>query len=109
MVDGIGFVARLASHPALAAFYGPLRTPESPDRWEAHVRTAHGSYHHGVGTCRMGPVGDPGAVVDAGLRVHGLDNLRVADASVLPTIPRANTNLAAILVGEFAARQIARG
>ena len=41
------------------------------------------------------------------LRVHGLANLRIADASVLPTVPHANTNLAAILVGEIAARHIA--
>jgi choline dehydrogenase len=45
--------------------------------------------------------------VDAALRVHGIDNLRVADASVLPTVPHANTNLAAILVGEIVAREIA--
>ncbi len=108
LVDGIGLVDRLTSHPALAAFYGPLLTPESPARWEEHVLTSYDTYHHGVGTCRIGPDGDPGAVVDPRLRVHGIDNLRVADASVLPTVPHANTNLAAIMVGEIAAREIAR-
>jgi choline dehydrogenase len=108
MVDGIGFVDRLTSHPALAAFYGPFVTPVTRDRWEEHVRTSFVSYHHGVGTCRIGPAGDPGAVVDAGLRVHGFDNLRIADASVLPTVPRANTNLAAVLVGEIAGQELAR-
>jgi choline dehydrogenase len=108
LVHGIGFVNRLTNHPALAAFYGQLLTPESPDRWEEHVLTSYDTYHHGVGTCRIGPDGDPGAVVGPNLRVHGIDNLRVADASVLPTVPHANTNLAAILVGEIAAREIAR-
>jgi choline dehydrogenase len=104
LVDGIDFVNRLAHHPALAAFYGELVMPDSPDHWREHVLTAYDTYHHAVGTCRLGPAGDPGAVVDPDLRVHGLDNLMVADASVLPTVPHANTNLAAILVGEVAAR-----
>jgi choline dehydrogenase len=108
MVDGIGFVNRLTSHPALAAFYGPLLSPGRPETWEQHVLSTYIAYNHGVGTCRIGPDGDPDAVVDASLRVHGFDNLRVADASVLPTVPHANTNLAAILVGEIAAREIAR-
>ncbi len=109
MVNAIGFAKRLTAHPALAAFYGPLLTPESEDRWEEHVLASYITYYHGVGTCRIGPAGDPGAVVDERLRVHGIDNLRIADASVLPTLPHANTNLAAILVGEIAAREIARG
>jgi choline dehydrogenase len=104
MLDGIGFVHRLTRHPALAAYYGELLTPSSEDEWEEHILTSYITYYHGVGTCRIGPAGDPGAVVDAGLRVHGLENLYVADASVLPTVPHANTNLAAILVGEVAAR-----
>jgi choline dehydrogenase-like flavoprotein len=48
-------------------------------------------------------------VVDETLRVHGLKNLWIGDASVLPTLPHANTNLSAILVGEIAARQVAQG
>lgn len=108
MVDGIGFVDRLTSDPALAAFYGPMLDPAAHARRDDHVLTTFISYHHGVGTCRIGPGADRGAVVDALLRVHGIDNLRVADASVLPTVPHANTNLAAILVGEIAAREIAR-
>ncbi len=106
LVDGIGLVARLASHPALAEFYGPMIMPAVGDDWEDHVRTTYETYHHGTGTCRLGPADDPGAVVGPDLRVHGFDNLRVADASVLPTVPHANTNLAAILVGEIAARAL---
>ena len=106
LVDGIGLVQRLTRHPALAEFYGSLVTPAAKDDWQTHVETSYITYYHGVGTCRIGLTGDPGAVVDPSLRVHGIDNLRIADASVLPTVPHANTNLAAILVGELAARDL---
>src|SRR6185369_8631169 len=48
------------------------------------------TYHHPVGTCSMGPASDPFAVVDDRGRVHGIDGLRVADASVMPDVPSAN-------------------
>jgi choline dehydrogenase len=64
------------------------------------------SYHHPVGTCRMGPDPDSGAVVDAGGRVHGIDHLYVADASIMPTIPSANTNLPTIMVAERIASEM---
>jgi choline dehydrogenase-like flavoprotein len=54
----------------------------------------------------MGPAADPMAVVDAGGRVHGLDGLLVADASIMPVVPRANTNLPAAVVGEKIARHL---
>lgn len=56
--------------------------------------------YHPVGTARMGADGDPRAVVDAHGRVRGVEGLRVADASVMPNIPRANTNLSCIMIGE---------
>ena len=49
------------------------------------------------------------AVVDAELRVHGVDGLRIADASVMPTIPSANTNAPAVMIGEFASRLLVAG
>jgi choline dehydrogenase len=109
MLGGMGFVERLTRDPAVAEYYGPMRLPAARSEWRSHVLRTYVSYHHGTGTCRIGRADDPGAVVDPRLRVHGIDNLRVADASVLPTIPHANTNLAAILVGEIAAREITAG
>lgn len=107
IVGGVRFVERLVGHPALAAFYGPLVTPEPGVDLAEYIRTSYISYYHGVGTCRFGLADDPGTVVDPTLRVHGVGGLFVADASVLPTVPHANTNLAAILVGEVGARHVA--
>lgn len=70
---------------------------------EAYVRNFCFPWYHASGTCRMGPDPAAGAVVDQRGRVHGIDGLRVFDASIMPTIPRANTNLSAIAIGERAA------
>ncbi len=107
ILRGAELVARLVAQPSLASYYGSRLTPSDADDLTEHILTTFSSYHHGVGTCRMGPPSDPDAVVGPDLRVHGVEGLRVADVSVLPTIPRANTMLAAILVGEIAARLIA--
>jgi choline dehydrogenase len=66
-----------------------------------YIRRTLTSYHHPSGTCRMGT--DPGAVVDVELRVRGLSGLRVADASVIPVIPNANTNATVLAIAERAA------
>jgi choline dehydrogenase len=66
-----------------------------------YLRRHAGHRSHPVGTCRMG--GDDDAVVDAELRVRGIDGVRVADASVMPALPSGNTNLPAMMIGEKAA------
>ena len=67
----------------------------------AWIRNNSQTAYHPIGTCRMGP--GPNAVVDDKLKVHGLDGLRVADASIFPTMPSGNTNAPSIMVGEKAA------
>lgn len=76
---------------------------EDDEALRSYVRSMVAPWYHPSGTCRMGPASDEGAVVDGDLRVRGVDGLRVVDASVLPTIPRAPTNLTVIAVAERAA------
>ena len=61
---------------------------------------------HPVGTCKMGPSTDPQAVVDARLRVHGIEQLRVVDASIMPTITSGNTNSPTLMIAERASELI---
>ncbi|MEM6768117.1 MAG: GMC oxidoreductase, partial [Bacteroidota bacterium] len=71
---------------------------------EDYIRKSCGTYHHMVGTCKMGI--DSMAVVDPELRVKGISGLRVADASIMPAITSGNTNAPSIMIGEKAADMI---
>jgi choline dehydrogenase len=100
MVEAMQFIDDLVRQPQTKEFYGPLIQPGPGDDWGGFARKTYDSYHHGVGTCKMGPASDPMAVVDQRLRVHGVQNLWVGDASIMPVVSRANTNLTSIMIGE---------
>ena len=92
--------------------FGPYRVAEltpGPDvqseaELEAFIRAKGTTIYHIVGTCRMGE--DPMAVVDPRLRVHGIEGLRVVDASVMPTVTTGNTNATTVMIGEKGAAMI---
>ncbi len=83
-----------------------MRTNDEVLHW---ARQYGGTVWHLIGTCRMGPATDKSSVVSDELKVHGLQNLRVIDASVMPTIPRANTNLTVMMIAEKMADAIKAG
>ena len=72
-----------------------------------YARMAAFPMYHPVGTCRMGT--GEGAVTDADLKVHGFDNLWVADASVMPSLPAGNTNGTAIMIGDKGSDHVLKG
>jgi 5-(hydroxymethyl)furfural/furfural oxidase len=74
-----------------------------------HIRQNVAGMFHVAGTCRMGADGDRDAVVDAAGKVRGFDGLRVVDASIMPTVPRANTNIPTIMIAEKVSAAIAEG
>ena len=83
-----------------------LASDEALDRW---MRRTVFNTTHASGTCKMGPSSDPMAVVDQHLSIHGLENIKVADASVMPNVIRANTNCTTIMIGERCADWIKAG
>jgi choline dehydrogenase len=107
MVEAIR-IAREISHAAplvdlIAAAElasGPSIRDDDTDELVASIASRVSAFHHPVGTCRMGPEPDGGAVVDARGQVHGVDRLHVVDASIMPTIPSAPTRLATITMAE---------
>jgi choline dehydrogenase len=108
LADGVALARDIAAQPALSRLAGIEISPggrvASRGEIETFVRANCLHYFHPVGTCRMGPARDSTAVVDSQGRIHGLDNAYVADASIMPVIPRANTNLPALVIGERIAR-----
>lgn len=109
MLDGVRLVRRISEQPAIAQFIEsemqPGRHIQSEDALVADIRSRSGSVFHASCTCRMGP--DPTRdVVDARLRVHGLDGLRIVDASVFPNVTSGNINAPTIMVAAKAAAMI---
>jgi choline dehydrogenase len=104
-VEGLKLARRMAASRPLADFVVEEHLPGSPTATdaeiEAYLRQNGGCVSHQVGTCKMGT--DEMAVVDPELKVRGVEGLRVADASVMPTLVSGNTNAATIMIGEKAA------
>jgi choline dehydrogenase-like flavoprotein len=81
-----------------ASFY-PV-DPDDDAAIEQDIRNRADTQYHPIGTCKMGTSDDPEAVVDSELSVYGMDNLRVVDASVMPTLVGGNTNAPTIMIAE---------
>jgi choline dehydrogenase len=107
LLHGIRLARKLADMPAFVPFNDGELVPglgSSDADLREFIRNAASTVWHPAGTCKMGY--DAQAVVDPQLRVHGVEGLRVADASVMPTIVSGNTNAACIMIGEKAADMI---
>lgn len=100
LLDGLREALEIAAAPALRPFATRRFLPEQTDEagLRAGMREHMETLYHPVGTCRMGV--DDDAVVDPALRVRGVDGLRVVDASVMPMVPRGNTNAPTIMIAE---------
>jgi choline dehydrogenase len=101
MAEAVSEARRLCQTPGFSELItGRELAPGDAPSFEAAIRSRVDTYHHPVGTCRMGPDAESGAVVDATGAVHGVAGLVIADASIMPEIPAANTNLPVIMVAE---------
>ncbi|MER5660937.1 GMC family oxidoreductase [Streptomyces mirabilis] len=113
LVDGIRIARRIARTEPLAGWLkrevcpGPEVTDD--EELSAYARQVAHTVYHPAGTCRMGATDDQLAVVDPELRVRGLDGLRIADASVFPTMPAVNPMIGVLMVGEKCAELIGGG
>ena len=108
LLRGLALGRRILASPAWDAVRGPEIAPgpraQSNAAMENYIRGAAATAFHTVGTCRMGAGAD--AVVDAALRVHGVEGLRVADASIMPTIIGGNTHAPVVMIAEKAVDMI---
>ena len=104
LLAGIKLSRKLMHTAALAPFFAyeayPGQNVQSDDELLDVARQRSTTVYHLMGTCRMGPATDPTAVVDDQLRVHGMENLRVIDASIMPTMLSANLNAGVLMIAE---------
>ena len=110
MIAALRLTLDICGQPAMQPYCAePFTTPagDSDEAMREHIARTTFAIYHPVGTCRMGE--DADAVVDEQLRVNGLEGLRVVDASVMPVVPRGNTNAPTIAVAERAAELIRNG
>jgi choline dehydrogenase len=111
LVAACRLIERVFTAEPLAGFVtghrNPAPVPEADHDWEAYVRRNTSISYHPAGTCRMGS--DAAAVVTPQLVLNGVQGLRVADASVIPLLPRTNTNATAIMIGERLAEFVRSG
>ena len=111
LVRGLRLARRVLGQEPLAAFVDgeilPGDDARSDDALLAHVRALSQTLYHPAGTCRMGS--DDAAVVDPQLRVRGIEGLRVADASVIPVLPKGHTNWPTVMIAERASEFVAAG
>src|SRR5215467_12072906 len=102
MVDGFRMMRKIVNATPMDIYrsdeFSPGPSVQRDEEVLSWIRNNSQTAYHPIGTCRMGP--GPNAVVDDKLKVHGLDGLRVADASIFPTMPSGNTNAPSIMVGE---------
>jgi choline dehydrogenase len=108
IVAGLKLCRQILATPHMQSFieaeFQPGSAVESDEELLDYARRRGGTVYHPTSTCKMG--NDPMAVVDAELRVHGIEGLRVADASIMPTVVSGNTNAATIMIGERAADMV---
>ena len=108
MVEGVKLMRQILKQPALAGLGGrelaSSAAAQTDGQIASFIRQYADTIYHPVGTCRMGP--GEGNVVDASLRVHGLQGLRVVDASIMPRIVSGNTNAPTIMIAEKASDMI---
>lgn len=112
LADGVALARQLGAAAGVASLFGDETDPgpghETREALEQWIKRTVDIYYHPTSTCKMGPVSDPLAVVDPTGKIHGLDALYLCDASIFPTIMRANTNLPAAMLPEHMARWIGR-
>ena len=110
MRDGVRRLLALSAHASVTAI-GKVETKlseaASDEEIDAFALKNTGDTQHATSTCRMGDASDPAAVVDVDCRVHGLEGLRVIDASVMPSVMRANTHLTTVMIAEHMAERLA--